>query len=628
MFSFVINLGRLFKMNTEKAENFDQSKRALVIPAYQREYKWNDQRIDSLLSDIQKSSKFLGNIIIDETNSEYEIIDGQQRITTCYLALVALFNQYEGHPLEQNSMNEYIAPNNKRIFINKSVGEYLDLGNDMYSLSFSPEHDIYRQAKDFERAYSRIISFVNSLGDNDDINDFKSKLLDSKLLVLVNNEHDSSHPVEQIFLDINEKAQHLQAEDIFKGHCFKRFDKAMHDELKERWVQLKKNADLFKRYGFDDASEYIYTYLLVTEDAKLPQDLTKSGKHHLDNKTMDDINILLNNTIQYGESVNSYYASIKQTEYRFEDVCEESAKYRATSDHLVLKEMSLGIMDLQSAVYQKLPFFHFINALMTNHELRSRIKHEQLKKIITNLFIYTGLFILCGGRKSKADIDQSIYAAISTSDPIKDISKAAKELRNAQVKRFVVREVYSDEKLFFLASVIDNYSPETNWLPSLYSKAMSYSPEHFIVPQNKKHVITWQNGNDHFDIILDKELAKANLKGVVNLLVMEQALNESLGHDDIVLKITKIKQWYGASGRIFPKHISYIINAIEKMPEYTALVSAKENSESQEIVKTKYLDFLHAYFDEKNAANVRTGIEELFISAFKQNAETLHSTNA
>lgn len=148
---------------------------------------------------------------------------------------------------------------------------------------------------------------------------------------------------------------------------------------------------------------------------------------------------------------------------------------------------------------------------------------------------------------------------------------------------------------------------------------MSYSIEHFIVPQTEKHVITWQNGNDHFDIKLDKEFVKANLKGVINLLVMEAELNESFGHCDIVLKIDKIRQWYSAPGRHFPKHISYIINVIEEMPEYTALLSAKENSESHEIVKTKYNDFLYAYFSAENAEKVRAGIQELFKSAFKQN---------
>ena len=85
MRAFTISLGQLFKMDSKLGgnQNFIESKRKLLIPLYQREYKWTDDRISTLLNDIKIQDKFLGNIILDECEDCYEVVDGQQRLTTC-----------------------------------------------------------------------------------------------------------------------------------------------------------------------------------------------------------------------------------------------------------------------------------------------------------------------------------------------------------------------------------------------------------------------------------------------------------------------------------------------------------------------------------------------------------------
>lgn len=73
------------------------------IPNYQRGYRWGEQEIEELLSDLFeysksneidgiKHSKFycLQPVVIQETTKEkkeYELVDGQQRLTTIYLVL-------------------------------------------------------------------------------------------------------------------------------------------------------------------------------------------------------------------------------------------------------------------------------------------------------------------------------------------------------------------------------------------------------------------------------------------------------------------------------------------------------------------------------------------------------------
>ena len=73
MKSFITTLGKIIKLDTERDgadANFDQNKKGLVIPLYQREYKWTTEQVETLLRDVNSRDKFLGLIILDEKNDE------------------------------------------------------------------------------------------------------------------------------------------------------------------------------------------------------------------------------------------------------------------------------------------------------------------------------------------------------------------------------------------------------------------------------------------------------------------------------------------------------------------------------------------------------------------------------
>ncbi|MDZ5473283.1 DUF262 domain-containing HNH endonuclease family protein [Bacillus sp. 31A1R] len=58
------------------------------IPIYQRNYAWEEKQIEQLIEDIHssKGTYFLGTLIVNQKEADvYEVIDGQQRLTTLYL---------------------------------------------------------------------------------------------------------------------------------------------------------------------------------------------------------------------------------------------------------------------------------------------------------------------------------------------------------------------------------------------------------------------------------------------------------------------------------------------------------------------------------------------------------------
>ena len=617
MLSFVVKVSKLFLMNSGLGENsnFKTNKRSLVIPVYQREYKWENERINSLLSDIEQSSKFIGNIILDESDDRYEIVDGQQRLTTCFLTLVALFNHYYGHQMDQEMIKQYLIPFGSILLKNDSIGNYLEYAEGKYYLCISAASDIYGQKDDFVRAYQQIEEFIDSLGTNTHVNQFKNKLLDSRLLVLINDQHDTSHPVEQLFLDINEKAQLLKVEDIFKGHCFEKFDAPLYPTLRNKWSEIKKNANLFKTYGFEDTSEYIYAFLLETDNSSLPKSLKISGKHYIEDKTMEETNAILNAMIAFGSKVNHFYNSIKSTDYRFDDLCNH--RHDNTTDHVGLKQMSKSILEQEGAIYQKLPFMFFVQYVLNNNPVAQNISHDALKRIITNLYIYACLFILSSDKKSKAGIDHSVRNALISGESIDNTIAAAKALRNNYLGGFVIRDSYTFEKLSFICSIIDNYNSNGNWLNCIYAIENNHNLEHFIIPQKKKGIIKWKSGNSSTNIEPDYNLVKLYKNHVVNQLVMDKDLNEQLENYDIVYKIEKIKEWYSARNETIPKHIKSRIDSIEMMSTYIALRESKELNEPIDTVQEKYHSFMSAYFHTAYVEANKTGIQNLFIRAFQ-----------
>ena len=79
---------------------FDGADKRFIIPLYQRNYDWKEENCEQLFQDLKKlhqsdrKSHFFGSIVsrIQPGTEDRLIIDGQQRITTVSLLLIAMIN--------------------------------------------------------------------------------------------------------------------------------------------------------------------------------------------------------------------------------------------------------------------------------------------------------------------------------------------------------------------------------------------------------------------------------------------------------------------------------------------------------------------------------------------------------
>ena len=79
-------------------KNLLENSQEIKIPSYQRAYAWGEIQINQFFSDlleINGKEYYYGHFIIEEHENCFEIIDGQQRITTFVLFLLATKIHYK-----------------------------------------------------------------------------------------------------------------------------------------------------------------------------------------------------------------------------------------------------------------------------------------------------------------------------------------------------------------------------------------------------------------------------------------------------------------------------------------------------------------------------------------------------
>ena len=99
-----------------------------IVPRFQRDYAWNQQQWEDLWSDIEslKDEKYhyMGYIVLQKKGDhDYEIIDGQQRLVTLSLLVLAAMRQIKN--LSEKEID--IEDNNERLEVLR--GQFVGIKN-------------------------------------------------------------------------------------------------------------------------------------------------------------------------------------------------------------------------------------------------------------------------------------------------------------------------------------------------------------------------------------------------------------------------------------------------------------------------------------------------------------------
>ncbi|EJO50344.1 DUF262 domain-containing protein [Veillonella sp. ACP1] len=255
-----------------------------VIPEYQRPYAWSDEQVETLFEDLweftassggteNNGSYFLGSIVSYENDDgEQEIIDGQQRITSLFLLLRAIYTR-----LTDTLESERTAE--AKIFISKieptiwrtnkltGVVDYTDIlltsrvmnndGNQILK-AILETGETSESAKDNYsknyRLFQRLLD-KHSLENPLMVYQFIYALLNQAILLPIT--ADTQDTALTIFSTLNDRGLPLSEADIFKAKIYNQLDLDNKKIFIERW----KNLDEQATYNKESIQQLFYYYM-------------------------------------------------------------------------------------------------------------------------------------------------------------------------------------------------------------------------------------------------------------------------------------------------------------------------------------------------------------------------------
>lgn len=264
------------------------------IPRYQREYTWNQRDWANLYDDITQNDAgyFLGSFIVvnGTVNSKmdtihYEVIDGQQRLTTLSLLLAALYTRIMEHKdsIDEDMMLDDIRPLRNRLILksdksmtrvipqvqNHNLEDYRWILKEHIGLDAVMQKPKFlglrKMSKAFNYFYDRL---GEDVGNRDGIECVRCLLDICRLVcsaVVVQITVDSHADAYTLFASLNNRGVPLSAVDLIKNmllgkvaevddgqlnYYFERWQEVLHnlgDDYKTQERFFRQNYDAFRR---------------------------------------------------------------------------------------------------------------------------------------------------------------------------------------------------------------------------------------------------------------------------------------------------------------------------------------------------------------------------------------------
>lgn len=245
--------------------------RTFAVPRFQRNYKWDEDQWEELWQDLVTSADndkehYMGSIVLKthETRKHFEVIDGQQRLVTLTLFVLAAVQCFEfwaadNHDADANKERAQLyrgrflrakdaasLVETSRLELNRNDNPFFR--STLLQLRKPPSPSRLRESE--KLMWRSFTYFLNELqkrfGDSHDAAGL-SYLLDAasdKLLfiqILVSDEMDAY----TVFETLNARGTQLTVTDLLKNYLFSRFGQDEHaiDVAEDQWNRITSNRE-------------------------------------------------------------------------------------------------------------------------------------------------------------------------------------------------------------------------------------------------------------------------------------------------------------------------------------------------------------------------------------------------
>lgn len=315
-------------VNKQTIEQFLLNARTkpFIIPDYQRPYSWTSDQINTLFKDIweftcneggtdKEGTYFLGSIVFYENkNGEQEIIDGQQRITSIFLLLRAIYTKLSKPKEKTEEAKNFINKIEPLIWkTNKLTGkvEYSSILLNSKVIS-ETENEVLKKILEtgevneklednYSKNYNQILELIEekSVENALMIYQFIYALLNQVIILPIT--ADSQETALTIFSTLNDRGLPLSDADIFKAKIYNHLQsKEEKKEFIEKWKELEENTQNIS----ENIQKLFYYYMFYLRALENDRNTTTPGlrkyystnkfKRLLKNNVLDELKKILN----------------------------------------------------------------------------------------------------------------------------------------------------------------------------------------------------------------------------------------------------------------------------------------------------------------------------------------------
>lgn len=241
-----------------------------IIPDYQREYVWSEKEVHQLLEDINEQvdsgtdrEYFIGTILVSPTvqGDHFEVIDGQQRLTTFFLLLCALKELFKGESQRQTisnliftSYDDSSGVTRTSLKLDPRYEHASEVMEKLVEIDAAPQLvrtgiqaagiPSFGSLENLINAYSTLYRYLK---DNyDDVAKLKKYwgyLANNVIFIQISTDVSSAL---KIFETINERGVGLNPMDLLKNLLFTQVKQTQFTQLKDEWKKITKPLEKSK----------------------------------------------------------------------------------------------------------------------------------------------------------------------------------------------------------------------------------------------------------------------------------------------------------------------------------------------------------------------------------------------
>lgn len=373
----------------------------LVVPEYQRQYSWDEEQWEDFWNDLtsleDEETHFLGSIVVVEKDTSideldrWDIVDGQQRLTTISILLCAIREHYD--KLDDKKAGDKIS--NKYLWEeDPDFNQYQkvklnSLDNSQYRRLLNGNVPREEESQ-IKMAASYFANKISEL-DNQNVDKIRKSVLNNLTIVTI--ECDNEESAFRLFETLNDRGLELSAVDLMKNYLYKTVSEnsSINSEaIKQDWESLIENL----RYEVDKPHRFFIHYMLYAKEPNIVGNISQQTLYDKFKQLVDKdipesdtsielyISEMANTALLYLDIVNAEVSEFnKSGNAKINQLLERLDMLGYTQERTYL----LGVLSYMESSTEAIRAIKLIESFLTRQRFTSGITGSDINELYSEL---------------------------------------------------------------------------------------------------------------------------------------------------------------------------------------------------------------------------------------------------